>query len=141
MFLQRFEQCVLSQRFTTLGAERVKVRCARITNLEMRLAKMLICEFERASFELGYADVVNQLSSAHLGESLFELRRLDQRSSLLRLAKILDRFDVQIQNIEEQSAGRAVRACMRRIVRKQGVQRIDRGERGTAADPVVGQIG
>ena len=97
---------------------------------------MRVEQLQHFELERGDAGVVDERRSAQGGEPRLERGRRTMRARFGAFGEIGHRLDVEVQHVEEQPARRAVGARVRRVVRKERVQRIDADDAGAARAPI-----
>ncbi len=97
----------------------------------MTLAKALIQHLKRTLLEFRDPDVVDIRLVAQVIEATAKPCLIGERLGRGAFAKVLDSRHINIQSVEKCPGRGAVRARMRRIRRKQGMQRIQRDVIGT----------
>ena len=136
MLLERFEQRVLLQAPSARFLKTPERLAAIGLRREMEQAEMPIKPLQQWKLELRDRRIIDELRILHGVQRVLECLGADRREHVGRFERVRNGRDIDVQHVEKQPRGRAVRARVRRVVRKERVQRVEPDHAGAAPAPL-----
>ena len=103
MLLKRFEERVLAQPRPVLMLETAECLGAFGIRGEVMLAEMPVETLEKRHLQAGHLHVVDELGCAGRLNGGLELRGYENREHVRAFTRFRNRFDVDVQNVQEKT--------------------------------------